>query len=121
MLRLAPVAFGVGIVWGMIDLVHAFVPAGAPTAARLDDVLSRGLQLDTQGAADFGGLAGIQSALAAATAKVKIFLFAALPIYAYFVFLLLHFVVDISYAVLSVPGKLDKLRRDNTHDEESQQ
>ena len=33
------------------------------------------------------------------------------PIIGYFVFLLLHLMIDVARAVLSVPGKLDALRR----------
>lgn len=138
LLRLAPVGFGVGIAWGMIDLIHAWVPAGAPAeiakpasglglgvpaAAGLDDLmkdLSKELHLDTEGAGGLGGTAAIRTAVAAVTAKLEVFLFAALPIYVYFVFLLLHFLVDVFYAVLSVPGKLDRLRRDEGNEEESQ-
>ncbi len=134
-LRLAPVGFGVGVAWGMIDLVHAWVQPSAAAAtakpglglglglaapAGLDDLmkdLSKDLHLDLQGAAGLGGLAAIPTALAGAFAKAALFFAASLPILAYFAFLLLHFMIDVFYAVLSVPVKLDRLRREQPNDE----
>jgi hypothetical protein len=134
-LRLAPVGFGVGVAWGMIDLVHAWVqpgtptaiakPApglgpGRPTAAGLDDLmkdLSKELHLDVQGAAGLSSLAAVPTVLAGAFAKVALFVAAALPIYVYFGFLFLHFLIDVNYAILSIPIKLDRLRHEEANDE----
>jgi hypothetical protein len=49
--------------------------------------------------------------------KIRLFLAAALPILGYFAFLGLHLLIDVLYAILSVPVKLDRLRTDRTNDE----
>jgi hypothetical protein len=61
-----------------------------------------------------GALAGIAVLFAP---KIRLFFTAALPILAYFAFLGLHLLIDVLYAILSVPVKLDRLRTDRTNDE----
>jgi hypothetical protein len=68
----------------------------------------------------FGALQGAAASAPTFPAKIGLLFAAALPIMAYWAFLGLNFLVDLFYAVLSVPGKLDKLRRDEGNEEESQ-
>ncbi len=82
--------------------------------------LSDALQMGSpggSGASGLEGLAAMPTALAGATAKAVLFIGAAFPVYVYFAFLFLHFLIDVNYAVLSIPIKLDRLRRSNESDE----
>ena len=66
------------------------------------------------------GLGALQGAAASAPsfpAKIGLLFAAAVPVMAYWTFLVLNFVVDLFNSVLSVPGKLDRLRPDEGNDE----
>jgi hypothetical protein len=82
-LHLVPVAFGAGVVWGTATLVYAcYLLFG-------DDVASAaGLATETT----FWTL-----------------VYAGLPFLAYVLFLLLYLQIDLIRALLSIPGKLDKM------------
>jgi hypothetical protein len=144
LLSMAPVAFGVGVVWGMMDIgvVWAWPPPSTPSAAApglgglagliapatagLEETL-KGLSQDLPelrgkkwGLSGFGALQGAAASAPSFPAKIGLLFAAAFPLLAYWTFLVLNFVVDLFYSILSIPGKLDRLRRDEGNDQESQ-
>jgi GYF domain 2 len=92
LLRLTPVAFGAGVVFGAFAMGLACLEA-------------------------FGGETLLPEALAtAAAARHALFFSAALPLTAYLAFLLGNLVLNLWRSVLSLPGKLDVLAQ--KHDEQ---
>ena len=142
-LRAAPVLFGVGVFWAMFALAQAAIPSGSKPASAQPGL---GFGLDTSALAGYanlmkeltapygvdvpatptgGSLPALRTGSPGALAeialifapKIRLFLAAALPILGYFAFLGLHLLIDVLYAILSVPVKLDRLRTDRTNDE----
>jgi len=84
MLQLVPVAFGAGVVYGTLRLLFGCY-----------QVFSK---------------AGPAAAMETGTEATKsIMIYAALPFAAYLVFILYYLMIDVTRAILVVPGKLDKL------------
>ena len=114
-LRLVPVAFGVGVVWGTITLLYAaflvlappedpgkamgFLGPDAPPPMFMSDDSSRGELLKL-----------LPAQVTASTARWILIGSAALPFVAYVLFLVLYLSIDLMRAVLAVPQKLDKLK-----------
>ena len=88
LLRLAPVAFGAGVVGGTLWLFYAYYQV-------------------------FGSADLAVTGETAAVATWCIIGFAALPFVAYVLFLLFYLLVDVVRAVVSLPAKLDALRGEN--------
>jgi hypothetical protein len=140
LLSVAPVAFGAGIVGGMIDVTvawawpsHQTPAAAAPGLGGLEGLIApamggfqnalKDLSQDVpelkamKGAPSLGGLQGAGASAASVPAKIGLFFAAAVPLLAYWTFLAIQFVVDLFDAVLSIPGKLDRLRPHDDSDE----
>lgn len=115
MLRLVPVAFGAGVVYGTLGLFYAcflvFVPPEAPDQVK--PLLGPEKLPSLQPAADAASAPTAPVAWAAQGTAIEamqwIIAFAALPFLTYVVFLLLYLSVDLIRAVLSIPGRLDAL------------
>ncbi len=142
-----PVVFGVGVLWAMSALAQAAMPAAskpasAPTGlgfgldmsaltgyANLAKELAAPYGTDPSASPGLGSLLGMPTrspgALAGAALifapKIPLFLAAAVPILAYFCFLGLHLLIDVLYAILSIPVKLDRLRHAEPNDEQESQ
>lgn len=97
-LRLVPVAFGVGVVYGTLMLLYAcYLVFDEKAMGELVEILF-----------GFGPPMPKPYAKAYAAASSIIY-YAALPFLAYLFFLLYYLAVDFLRAVLSIPGKLDAL------------
>ncbi|MGQ9576817.1 MAG: DUF4339 domain-containing protein [Thermoguttaceae bacterium] len=138
-LRVAPVGFGVGVAWGMLDVVHVWVdppaPAAAPSGGLLGLVLPAATGMadlmkdlssevpELRGAAgglpELGGLSAVAASAPAIPAKIGLLAAAALPILAYYAFLVVNFLIDLCSSLLSLPARLDRLRPEKP-DEEGQ-
>ena len=111
-LRLVPVAFGVGVVWGTLNLSYACYLVVFPPVEPEKLIGTVGALL----MAAFGDspisdeamkmLPAQDSAIGASTILMGS---AALPIVTYVLFLVYYLLIDVFRAVLSLPGKLDKM------------
>ncbi len=86
LLRLVPVAFGVGVLCGTIALVYATASLAVVGGESLNDSLT----------------------IAGAACRA-LFFSAALPLAAYLLFLQVNLILNLWRSILSLPGKLDKL------------
>ncbi len=115
MLRLAPVAFGAGVVCGTLWLLYACYLALAPpgghaeVAALLGTERLAGLEATVDPALAEKMLEVWPAEVTAATATGWIAAFAALPLVTYVLFLVGYLLVDVTCALLSLPGRLDVL------------
>ena len=147
----APVVFGAGVVWAMIDVavVWAWPPPPMPAAAApglggLEGLISplmsgmgdtlKGLSQDVpelrgiQGLPGRGGLQGTAASAPSFSAKLvvlsataKLLIIGAWPLLAYCGYIVVNFLVNLFYSIVSIPGKLDRLRHDEGNgDGESQ-
>jgi len=114
-LRLAPVAFGAGVLCGTLWLLSACYLLLMPPEGR-DAVLAllgperlAGLEAGVDPAATPKMLEIWPAQVAASTATRWILGFAALPFLAYVFFLLFHLFLDVIRAVLSIPGRRDTM------------
>lgn len=108
LLRLVPVAFGVGVILGTLGLAYGLFLALSVEF----DSLPTGLDMDM--AAIMGMMAAgsneVMSMLSVTdTSSTMVRSAAALPLAAYVAFLIYYLSVDIARAVLAVPRKLDRL------------
>jgi len=87
-LRLVPVAFGAGVIYGTLLVAYACI------------------EVFTE---DSGPLVAQQTA---GGGKKWLAYFAALPFATYLFFLVYYLSIDVTRAILSLPGKLDRLRKD---------
>lgn len=115
LLRLVPVAFGAGVVYGTLWLLYAcflaFVPPEGPDQLKtfMGPEKLRGLEAAMDPASVEKTLGVWPAQVTASQATQWIICFAALPFVTYFFFLLYYLLVDLIRAVLSIPGKLDAL------------
>jgi len=93
LLRLAPVAFGAGVVCGTLLMGVACLDAFAGESS----------------AAGAGGVLLVESLATASAARYVLIVSAALPLGAYLVFLLGNLLLNLWHSLLSLPVKLDRL------------
>ncbi len=121
-LRTAPVAFGVGVVWGIIGFLFAvmmvfatpktdlgvavamWAPSMATGVPLVEVFVPAALSWST-GERELAG-----AAVAGTMAGRTLVGFAAVPLFVYLFFLFYHLAIDVLRAVLAIPGKLDRLR-----------
>ena len=111
--RTAPVAFGVGVVWGTIGLLVAsalvVLPPGADSPLRL---IPASVFFGFDRAVlpwDTAKLELVPAATAASQAAKTLITAAALPVVAYLFFIFYHLLIDVLRAILAIPSKLDRL------------
>lgn len=114
-LRLVPVAFGVGIVWGSLGLLYACFLVLAPPdeperimelAGVIGAVLAMTIEDPSASEEAMRMLPAQASAIKASAILIDS---AALPFLAYLYFLIYYLSIDVLRAILSLPGKLDKM------------
>lgn len=96
-LKLAPIGFAVFAVVGALAVLMSFFSAGGAVAASAQNILN-----------NLPVAVPVPAGLAGSTLLVVACL---VPIAAYFAFLLQYLLVDLAQAVLSVPAKLDALKK----------
>jgi len=113
-LRVVPVAFGVGVVWGTLILLYAhFLLLSHPEGieeirAFITPEQIAELPTGPDPAATEQLVAMLPARQAATEAETILLLSGALPLVAYMVFLVYYLLVDVLRAILIIPQKLDK-------------
>jgi len=114
--RAAPVAFGVGVVWGTLGLLAASALVVAPPA---EDSPLRLIPASAFFGADSVVLLWdtekpelVPAASAASQATKTLISAAALPVAAYLCFIFYHLLIDVLRAILAIPAKLDRLKEE---------
>ncbi len=115
-LKIVPVAFGVGIVWGTLVLLYACVLLLAPPESPEEimeflgpvDMLVLPVPAGSQPSEEV--MKTLPAQATAVRALAILIAFAAVPFVTYVYFLLYYLLVDVFRAVLSLPGKLEGLK-----------
>lgn len=114
-LRIVPVAFGAGVVWGTLALLYAcflvfFPPEGPEKVMEFVGAERFGQMQASAGVASVDKVMTTWPAEVTASGAEKIlFGCASLPFLTYLVFLFHYLFIDVIRALLSLPGKLDTL------------
>jgi len=130
-LRLVPVAFGVGVVWGTLILLYAVILVFAPPEKPENIMAFVGPeamqtvepseelpyvqetpdspQESPEGEEELAELKMLPAKVTASAGRTILITFAALPFLAYVFFLVCYLSIDVLRAILSLPGKLDKM------------
>jgi len=122
-LRIVPVAFGVGVVWGTLGLMYACFLALLPPEdpEKIAELAGPVAMMVATTSADSPSSTEAMEMLPAQASAIQasaiLVTFAALPFLAYVLFLVYHLLIDVLRAILSLPGKLDKMRTDSRIDE----
>ena len=121
-LRVVPVAFGVGIAWGTLQLLYACWLALSPpeTGEAATMAVAVSALMDP---AEMAGLGTSDPAMwparAMASATTKLLVtFAVLPLLYYVFFLFYHLFIDVIRDILSLPEKLDRLAEKKGDDQQ---
>ena len=129
-LRIVPVSFGVGVVWGTLTLLFAvflvFVPPEDPE--EIAAYIGSGAMLSPsepappsfgadspadEPSADEEAIKMLPAEVTASRARTTLITSAALPLFTYVFFLVFYLGIDVLRAILAIPGEIGKLRRND--------
>ena len=122
-LRMVPVAFGVGVVWGTLGLLYACYLVLAPPEdpEKIMELAGFFGALLLAAFEDSGPSEEVFRMLPAQASAIRssltLIAFAALPILTYVWFLVFYLTIDVLRAILAIPGEIGKLAAKEENDE----